>query len=220
MIILIVFEMEYKYTAEDINCETNRTVLPKIGCDDLGFDYTICTLVEVDVVMFLASLVVGRWLLPQAERMDPHGIYTQVYAFTVLSADVIEIAQYMQNEDVAKSYALMKSCQIVFGLSLIQFCFSLAAVKKRNMRLKGFPRVIDIIFSTEAWSQLLGLFSQEMPCFVVRTILITSVLSNKEYSLFFFTLKNFLMMLLMTFRSISLCWKQVKSESKLRPLCV
>ena len=148
--------------------------------------------------------------------MDKEAIYFQVYSFTTLSADVIEIAQYMQNEHVAQHYPMLKACQVIFGISLLQFAFSLAAVKQRNMKLTGFRRGLDIFFSTEAWAEALSLLSQELPCFIFRLILITSIISD-DYILYFFALKNGLMSSLLIGRIISLCWRQSQAENKIQP---
>ena len=138
MIFVIVYETNYKYEDNDVTCVTNATLLKNIkSCSESDSKMSICSLVDVMVVGFLATLVIGRWIMPPSKRMDKEAIYFQVYSFTTLSADVIEIAQYMQNEHVAQYYSLLKACQAVFGISLLQFCFSLAAVKQRNMKLTG-----------------------------------------------------------------------------------
>jgi hypothetical protein len=217
MLFVIVYETNYKYEDNDVACVTNATQLKYIkSCGESDSKMSICTLVDVMVVGFLATLVVGRWIMPPSKRMDKEAIYFQVYSFTTLSADVIEIAQYLQNEHVAEHYSLLKACQAVFGISLLQFCFSLAAVKQRNMKLTGFRRGLDIFFSTEAWAEALSLLSQEMPCFVFRLILINSIIPS-DYILSFFVLKNGLMTCLLIGRIISLCWRQCNGETKIQP---
>ena len=216
MIFVIVHEIDYKYEQNDIKCETNATQLKYIkSCGESTNEYrSICTLVEIIVIVFLSTLVMGRWIMPPSKRMDKEDIYYQVYKFTTLSADVIEISQLMQDEDVAESYALMKACQLIFGISLLQFSFSPAAIKQRNMKLTGFRRIIDIFLATEAWSHTLSLFTQELPCFVLRVTLIYSIVSNLDYSLTFFALKNGLMIFLLIIRIFVVCWIQAHNESK------
>lgn len=219
MILLIALEMDYKYHEDDVLCETNRTIVNNIpGCYSADQTYTICSASEILVVGFLATLVSTRWLMPPSARMDREAIYFQIASFTTLSADVLEIAQYMQNEQVAESTGLFRSCQVVFSISLLQFAFSLAAVKVRNMKLTGWRRLLDIILSTEAWSQLLALISQEIPCLVLRLILIFHVELSRDYSLIFFVLKNGLMVMLMTYRIIELCIRKIRAERAVYPL--
>ena len=213
MTLAIVYTMDYKYEENDITCVTNATHLNYINsCGKSLENLSICTLVEITIVGFLTTLVIGRWIMPSSKRLDKEARYLQVYSFTTLSADVIEISQYMQNEHVAQHFSLLKACQAVFGISLLQFSFSLAAVKQRNMKLTGFRRGIDIFFSTEAWAEALSLLTQEMPCFIFRLILITSKVPN-DYILSFFVLKNGLMICLLIGRIISLCW----AENKIQP---
>lgn len=219
MVILIALNNDYKYYEDDVLCETNRTIVNNIhGCYSSDGIYTICSMSEIIVVGFLATLVSTRWLMPPSVRMDREAIYFQIASFTTLSADVLEIAQYLQNEQVAKSAVLFRACEIVFGVSLLQFAFSLAAVKVRNMKLTGWRRLLDIILSTEAWSQLLALISQEIPCLVLRLILIFHVELSRDYSLVFFVLKNGLMVMLMTYRIIELCIRKIRAERAVYPL--
>ena len=213
MTIVIMYKMNYKYEEDDVACETNRTHLKYIkSCGESMRDLSICTLVEISIVGFLATLVVGRWIMPHSKRLDKEAKYFQVYSFTTLSADVIEISQLMQIEHVSQHYSLLKAGQAVFGISLLQFCFSLAAVKQRNMKLTGIRRWLDIFFSTEAWAEALSLLTQELPCFIFRLILITSIVPD-DYILYFYALKNGLMSCLLIGRIIVLCL----SENKVQP---
>lgn len=219
MAFIIDFETEIKYQKEDVRCETNSTMLGTMAPTCMiTFNSNMCTVVEIFVVAFLSTLVIGRWIMRPSKRMDKEAIYMQVANFTTLSADVIEIAQYMQNKEVADSYGLMKACQVIFSLSLVQFCFSLSAVKERNMNLSGFRKAVDVIFSTEAWSLLLALFTQELPCFVLRIILLVSITSRQDVSLYFFVLKNGLMSFLLLYRVGMLNWRMYQSELKIVPL--
>ena len=213
MTIVIMYKMNYKYEEDDVTCETNRTHLNYIkSCGESMENLSICTLVEISIVGFLASLVIGRWIMPYSKRLDKEARYLQVYSFTVLSADLIEISQLMQDEHVAHHYSYLKACEAVFGISLLQFSFFLAAVKQRNMKLTGIRRWIDIFFSTEAWAEALSLFSQELPCFILRVILINTIVPD-DYILYFYALKNGLMTCLLIGRIITLCW----AENKIQP---
>jgi hypothetical protein len=213
MTIVIVYKMNYKYEEDDVACETNRTHLNYIkNCGQSMQNLSICTLVEISIVGFLATLVIGRWIMPQSKRLDKEARYFQVYTFTTLSADLIEISQLMQNEHVAHHYSSLKACEAVFGISLLQFSFSLAAVKHRNMKLTGIRRWIDIFFATEAWANALSLISQELPCFILRIVLISTIISD-DFILSFYALKNGLMSCLLVARIISLCW----TENKIQP---
>jgi hypothetical protein len=219
MIVIITFEMDFKYALDDPECKTNRTMLSNIPqCNNGQFSGDICTLVEIIIVAFLVTCVVGRWMMPTSKRMGKDAIYIQIAGFTSSAADVVDISYYMQVDEITKWFALMKTAQVVFGVSLTQFCFSLAAVKKRNLELVGFRKFIDILFSTEAWSLILTLFTQELPSFILRIILIETLVSNKDYALYFFVVKNATMIVLLSFRITQLCWHKYKSENKIQPI--
>ena len=100
-------------------------------------------------------------------------------------------------------------------MSLIQFSFSLAATKKRDLRLFGFRKYIDLILSTEAWSLLLVLITQDLPCFLIRVTILKTVYDSNEdvYILSFFTLKNGFMIYLEIYRSYLIVREQIKSEN-------
>ena len=183
------------------------------GGGDGIFDFSICFLVQTIVVYFLTSLIVGRFLLPSAKRMHRNEVYLQIASFVSASADLVELTNYMQEEHVSSSFTVMKVAQGVFGLSLVQFSFSLAAVKRRNEYLtRGWPRMLDIIFATESWSLILIIFTQELPCFVFRIFLVEDVLRGIDLTLSFFIVKNGLMILLFSYRIVVVCWRQFQVE--------
>lgn len=221
MAILVVLEMDFKYAANDLSCQTNVTQLSQMPeCGSTARTLSMCTMVEVMIVVFLSSLVIGRWLMTPSKRMSHEASYLQVASFTTLSADIIEIAQYMQNEQVAESPRILRACQIIFVISLSQFCFSPSAVKHRNGSLRGFRRVVDVVFATEAWSLLLALCTQELPCFILRFVLIFSVTDeqHRDISLYFFVLKNGLMSLLLIYRAVTISCKLFRADRKTMPL--
>jgi hypothetical protein len=103
----------------------------------------------------------------------------------------------------------------VFILSLLQFSFSLSAKKERNLKLVGFKKAIDLIFATEAWTLVLLLLSQDLPCFIIRIYILTTLKAENEFSLLFFTIKNGLMIPLELIRIYIVIRKQLKKEAKI-----
>ena len=149
--------------------------------------------------------------------MDDEALYNQIAVFTSSAADIVEMSNYMQNSEVTSSLELIRAVQIVFGLSVCQFSFSLGAVKKRNLRLTGVRKLIDITLSIEAWALLLTVFTQELPSFILRLTLALSLTSNNDYSLYFFLIKNNLMSVLLIFRSFVLIRRQYVKERAIQP---
>lgn len=149
--------------------------------------------------------------------MDDDAAYNQIAIFTSSAADTIEISNYMQDEYVIQTRGLLRSVQVIFGLSVTQFSFSLGAVKSRNLKRTGFLKFVDIVLSTEAWTLLISIFSQELPCLILRIILVISLKPTNEYSLYFFVLKNGLMTILLTYRVLVLIVRQYRKERTISP---
>ena len=103
-------------------------------------------------------------------------------------------------------------------MSLIQFSFSLAATKKRNLNLTGFKNYINIIMSTEAWSLLFVLITQDLPCFILRIFLFEVLRNNSReeiFTLLFFTIRNAFMVGLAIHRIQLILKEQIKKENKI-----
>lgn len=150
--------------------------------------------------------------MPVSKKIDPEAIYHLIYSYTSTAADIIDIADYMQSERYASYPGLIRVIEGVFCISLIQFSFSLTAVKQRNMKLKGLRKLIDIMLATEAWSLMLSLFTQVLPCLVIRIGILIIVRSRIQLSLYFFTFKNGVMMFLIIYRIILVVYRKYKNE--------
>jgi hypothetical protein len=118
----------------------------------------------------------------------------------------------MQNEQVVANSFLIKSVQMAFSLSIVQFSFSVAATQQRNAQLKGLLNFLNLILSTDAWALLLAMLTQELPSFIVRLVLIVHLASTPTYSLYFFAIKNAIMMALYVYRIGSLIFREYTSS--------
>lgn len=150
--------------------------------------------------------------MPVSEKIDPEAIYYLIYTYTSTAADIIDIADYMQSERFASHRGLIRAAEFVFCISLIQFSFSLTAVKERNMKLKGFYKLVDIMLATEAWSLVLSLFTQVLPCLIIRIGILIIVKIKIQLSLYFFTFKNAVMIFLIIYRIIMVVYRKYKEE--------
>jgi hypothetical protein len=216
---VIIFQMNFKYRRNDISCVTNATRLGSHHANCFRLYPTICDFLEIFVVVFLTSLVHARWFLPNSIKLSKDQIYQQISFLTSAAADIIDISDLMQNERIIESQHLMKLLQAAFILSIVQFSFSVAATQKRNSQLKGrFSNLINLIFSTEAWSLILAILSQELPCFIVRIFIINHFKSKISFSLYFFVIKNGLMVLLYFYRIVLLI-NQDYADSLVIPCC-
>jgi hypothetical protein len=101
---------------------------------------------------------------------------------------------------------------VVFISSIIQFSFATAATKQRDQKTTGFAKFLDLIFSTEAWSLIMLLISQDLPCFIIRILILRSI-NEANYSLMFFAVKNGMMIFFELIRVYLAIRKQLKLEA-------
>jgi hypothetical protein len=111
-------------------------------------------------------------------------------------------------------FVLFYQLKVVFITSIIQFSFAIAATKQRNLKAIGFAKFLDLIFATEAWSLIMLLISQDLPCFIIRVLILNSV-DEANYSLMFFTVKNGMMIFLELIRVYLAIRKQLKLEASI-----
>jgi hypothetical protein len=213
--------MNFKYEINDVHCTTNATRIstyPK--CYNLVYG-TVCRFLEIFVVFFLVTLIYARWALPNSSKLTNDRLYHQLSMLTSTAADVIDISDLMQDDAIIKNKFIIKLLQKVFFLSILQFSFSVAATKQKNKRLKrGFLKLVDSIFSTESWSLILAISTQELPCFIVRVILILNFETRLSFSLYFFAIKNGLMVVLYAYRSIVLVKQEYRNDFDIGPCCI
>ena len=178
---------------------------------------TICKLDELMVSIFMISMVMGRFFLPGSKRMSEEVQFEQVMGFMAAAADVVDFSNYIQETELAAEYTLIQLMQFIFVCNCIQFCFSLKATKRRNLELQGVRKWVDIIFSTECWAFILICITQDIPCFIVR-VYIWSNFDSSAADLYFFTVRNFMMILLMTFRFVRIFRNELQRTNKIQPL--
>ena len=102
-------------------------------------------------------------------------------------------------------------------LGLLQFCFNLTAVKKVNIQKQGYLyRFMDFLFSTEAWSIVLVSYLQDLPSLILRLYIICVCGFFVHPTLYFFIIKNVLMIILQTmqFKILYREYKELKKEAR------
>ena len=77
--------------------------------------------------------------------------------------------------------------------------------RKADCSNVGISKALDIIFGTEIWSLLFSLLTQDTPFFIMRFfILVNYESTSKNYTLYFFVIKNFALCLFEIYRIIIL----------------
>jgi len=84
--------------------------------------------------------------------------------------------------------------------------------KKKDDYDRGFWKFFDSLFGTEMWSQFFVMLTQDIPFLVVRLIILTNFESTlRNYTFYFFTAKNFLLVLFKIYRILVLFLIEYKS---------
>lgn len=202
MLICIHSEVEFHFMVNDVDCSSVRTNVTTYGnCYIINRD--ICGVIEDMVFFLVASVCFARWILPHHKSIPREEKYLQTFTFTIAAADTIKIGDYMYSKHIKERRTIL-AIQIAFSLSLIQFCFSLVAVRKKHLDLVGLRALKDVVLSTESWSLILVIFTQELPSLVARVFLLMSANDKLSDMLLFFAIKNFLLIILFAYRSYDL----------------
>lgn len=100
-------------------------------------------------------------------------------------------------------------------MSTLQYCFALAARKNRNKNAKGFSKFCDTFFGTEIWSLALVCLTMDLPFFIMRFyILVTYESTTKNYTLYFFVIKNFLLVIFEIYKIVIIALEDLIGDTE------
>ncbi|XP_054763666.2 transmembrane protein 26-like [Lytechinus pictus] len=192
--------------------------------------------------MFL--VILGRWMLPKG-NLSKEQLSQLLLVYLGMAADILEFSSESLAQPVVACDLIKISIVVGFwGMSLCQFALVLTSVagpKIRNFRNKKKKRQIndaeDIIedpngtdvsvdqetvvkrpsvCGSEIWSLLIVLFLQDCPFLAMRLYLIIKF-SIVDRAMLFFSGKNFLVFMLVTYRIFVLCGEH-NTRAKVRPV--
>lgn len=116
--------------------------------------------------------------------------------FITNATDIIDFFGYVDEERIFEDTRIVAVILVFFSLSVLQFSFTLSA------KMDGLDEVLDrpvwtvvkeAVFATEMWSVLLIFLFQDFPFCIIRTIIIVRFGTEKNYLLYFFVVKNYVL---------------------------
>ncbi|KTG43541.1 hypothetical protein cypCar_00021545 [Cyprinus carpio] len=170
--------------------------------DPLKFFSSVCAndwiLALQQIVLIL--LIVGKWLLPIAGGVTRDEISQLLLIFVGTAADILEFISETLADVEEDSIQFVCIILAVWTLSMFQFPLHFSVV---NTKPEDFCESQDdsliAKFRTDMWNIAGTIFLQDGPFFVVRLAVMISF-SDFHQMLVFFTIKNFLVVLINIYR--------------------
>uniref|UniRef100_UPI0037E98F6D transmembrane protein 26-like n=1 Tax=Semicossyphus pulcher TaxID=241346 RepID=UPI0037E98F6D len=157
--------------------------------------------------ILLILLIVGKWLLPLGGGVTRGELSQLLLIFVGTAADILEFTSETLADVKETSPQLVYIILAVWTWSMLQFPLHLAVVNNKPDSERD-PGAQDVSFlkkhSTDLWSIVEALFIQDGPFLVVRLTVMT-YFDVFHQMLVFFTIKNFLVLVLNLYRLVVIC---------------
>eukprot|EP00105_Crassostrea_gigas_P009663 XP_011424702.1 PREDICTED: transmembrane protein 26-like [Crassostrea gigas] len=165
--------------------------------------------------LLLFVLVIGRMLLPRG-HLTHDELSQTLFIFIGAGSDVMEFFVVFEDVVFYNNTGLKYATLIIWSLSLLQFIFVIAVAKgPKRFRMGTMTAETEgphKHFGTELWGLLLSIIFMDLPYFALRLYAIVAY-EVLNYGILFFTCKNALMLVLLSYRLIIVVVK-IKSERK------
>ncbi len=79
-------------------------------------------------------------------------------------------------------------------------------------------KCLDSVFSNEIWSVLLVLFTQDLPFLAMRLAVIGKFIITANFTIYFFTIKNFILVVLEIYRIVIICFEINENNTSVAPV--
>lgn len=161
----------------------------------------------------LFLLIIGRWLLPKGEIT--HDQLSQLlFVYIGIASDIMEILILFDEEPVLKAPGLTYTILAMWSFSLMQYTLVLTATRARKTRVTHSPqprrrsasgeeptgiRALCACCETELWSVIITCSMQDGPFLTIRLYVIFAF-EILNYTILFYTCKNFLVLCLQLYR--------------------
>ncbi|KAM7385374.1 hypothetical protein PAMP_001461 [Pampus punctatissimus] len=157
--------------------------------------------------ILLILVIMGKWLLPRGGGITREELSQLLLIFVGTAADILEFTSETLSDVKDNNHQLVYIILAVWTWSMLQFPLHLAVV---NSKTDGDDeeRVQEVSLftkhSTDIWSVVEALFIQDGPFLVVRLIVMT-YFAVFHQMLVFFSIKNFLVVILNFYRLAVIC---------------
>ena len=125
------------------------------------------------------------------------------------STDCADLLNYITLKEISDNRFVINIILLVFSISIIQFSFSLTSVKDVDIKnfstiewcsRSRFQKFTDICFGTEIWSILVVMFTQDLPFFVVRVLLVFYFHLFSDMNFLIYIIKNGVLLIVDLYR--------------------
>ncbi|XP_058506760.1 transmembrane protein 26-like [Solea solea] len=157
--------------------------------------------------ILLILLIVGKWLLPLGGGVTRDELSQLLLIFIGTAADILEFTSETLSDVKEKTPHMVYIILGVWTWSMLQFPLHLAVVTSKpgsEAELGDQEASLMTKHSTDMWHIIEALFIQDGPFLVVRLVVMTY---SKVFHqmLGFFTIKNFLVVILSLYRLVIIC---------------
>ncbi|XP_031695821.1 transmembrane protein 26-like, partial [Anarrhichthys ocellatus] len=162
--------------------------------------------------ILLLLLIVGKWLLPLGGGVTREELSQLLLIFVGTAADILEFSSETLSDVKEDNHQLVYIVLAVWTWSMLQFPLHVSVVKS-NPDSEGEQEASEVSllskYSTDIWSIVEASFIQDGPFLVVRLTVMT-YFNVFHQMLVFFTVKNFLVIILNLYRLVGICqeWRR------------
>ena len=160
------------------------------------------------------ALILCRWVLPRG-HIDRNSLSQLLIMYSAISADILDFSDMFQVSEIKTSKVYMLIGLGVWSWSMVQFTFVVTTAfgfrRQKSLQENHATGNSENWDTSEAISILMVFFMQDGPFLVVRIYAILNIPLSDYYTIFFFSLKNILTLILGVYRLMVL-WRCVSRE--------
>ena len=150
-------------------------------------------------------LILCRWVLPRG-HIDRHSLSQLLIMYSAISADILDFSDMFQVKEIVKNVFYLKIGLGVWSWSMVQFTLVVTTAfgLRRKTSVDANQRLSVAVRSSWDRSEAASIFMifamQDGPFLVVRLYIIFNIALSDYYTIFFFSLKNLLTLILGLYR--------------------
>ncbi|ESO04656.1 hypothetical protein HELRODRAFT_156957 [Helobdella robusta] len=157
---------------------------------------------------------IPRWILPKGQLTHDQ-LSELLLVYIATAADIVEFFDAFKEDAVRFNRPLCIVILSIWSWSLLQFTMVLTATKKPKDTLPP-PVKLEPCFTPEVFGIVISMFLQDAPFLVLRLLLIFQY-DVVSYTNMFFTCKNTLVCMLLTYRLVVIQIESRRSEISEKP---
>ncbi|XP_069125070.1 transmembrane protein 26-like [Argopecten irradians] len=172
----------------------------------------------------LFLFIVGRWWLPRG-KVTRDQLSQLLFVYLGIASDIMELFVIFEEPQIREDRILTYASLAVWSVSLLQFTLTLTATKNArkgrgiaiapeeepSKSYKDNRSLCSRIFQSEIWSLMVSISIMDLPFVTIRlySLVRYRILS---YGILFFTFKNLLMICLLIYRMIIVCYNMSHND--------